>query len=302
MLYQLSYVYNKHGYDPKVGDLITSIPTFVVGSDSRVVYRRKNVIGRDNKARDSDDFEYTVNDGKDESLAGTVTLVSATTRKLVSSEFRFNDEGWTVVGNAQSSVRHEATRRGDMNHYIYSVDDLIDVDSNKNDRHLWKFLLPIKFTGWYGSWYGGKFEFILSSFGGDYSGVKDHWIDDQFHPLNLVEIHCESCDLFKGVTIAYPLSKTHFDGDTTRYSLTMTESSGWLKDPQNTLFEWEVPSRCSFIEVLSGITSVKILGDFTNWYESVGIDDVRWISAQSKERYQLPLCAQESPDCRKCSC
>ncbi|EED95971.1 predicted protein [Thalassiosira pseudonana CCMP1335] len=62
VLYQLSYVYNKHGYDPKVGDLITSIPTFVVGSDSRVVYRRKNVIGRDNKARDSDDFEYTVND------------------------------------------------------------------------------------------------------------------------------------------------------------------------------------------------------------------------------------------------
>jgi len=311
VLFQLSHVFNTHGYDPKAGSLITTVPTVISGKDSRVVYRRQKFdhgayqIGSESyKKRDADEFEYTVNDGIDEeSLAGTVTLVSDQTRQLVSSDFRFMDEDWKTMGNTQSNVRHEATRRGEMSNYIYAVDDLIDVDGDKNDRQLWKFVLPEKYTGWYGVWYGGTFEFTLSSFSGDYSGVNDHWVDDKYHPLNLVEIYCESCDLFKGATIAFPLSKAQkFNGKTTNYSLRMTESTGWVKDPQNTLFEWSAPTRCSFIEVLSGITSVKILGDFTNWYESVSIDNVRWAAAPSKGRYQLPVCAQDTPNCRKCSC
>ena len=176
---------------------------------------------------------------------------------------------------------------------------MIDVDADKNDRKLWKFVLPEKFTGWYGAWYGGTFEFTLSSFSGDYSGANDHWVEDKFHPLNLVEIYCESCDLYKGVTIAYPLSTgPKFTGSTTHYALQMTETSGWVKDPQNTLYEWSVPSRCSLIEVLSRITSVRILGDFTNWYEGISIDNVRYVAAPAKGRYQIPVCTQDS----KCSC
>ncbi|KAL7534559.1 hypothetical protein ACHAXR_005951 [Thalassiosira sp. AJA248-18] len=309
-LFQLSHVFDKHGYDPKAGSPITSVPTIISGKDSRVVYRRPKFdyrihqIGSESwKERDAVQFEYTVNDGnEEESQAGTVTFVSDTTRQLVSSDFRFMDEGWKTVGNTKSNVRHEATRRGEMNNYIYAVDDLIDVDAEKNDRQLWKFLLPEKYTGWYGAWYGGTFEFTLSSFSGDYSGVNDHWVGDKHHPLNLVEIYCESCDLFKGATIAFPLSAQTFDGQTTQYSMTMTESAGWVKDPQNTLYEWTAPTRCSFIEVLSGISNVTILGDFTNWYESVSIDNVRWVAAPSKGRYQIPLCAQDTPNCRKCSC
>ena len=315
VLYQLSHVFNNHGYDPKTGTPITTVPTLITGKDSRLVYRRPSFdysahhIGSDSyKQRDADEFEYTVNDGKGNNKAGDsqpgkVTLVSDTTRQLVSSEFRFMDEGWSTVGNKRSHVNHEPTRRGEMSQYIYAVDDLIDVDAKRNDRQIWKFLLPEKYTGWYGSGYGGTFEFSLSSFSGDYSGENSHWVDDKFHPLNLVEIYCQSCDFFKGTTIAYPLSKTQgFTGITAKYSLNMTETAGWVKDPQNTLFEWTTPSKCSFIEVLSSITSVKILGDFTNWYESVSIDNVKWVAAPSKGRYQLPICAQDTPDCRKCSC
>lgn len=314
-LFQLSHVFDNHGYDPKSGSAITAVPAVVSGKESRVVYRRPNFdygahqIGSESytKKRDADEFEYTVNDGMDgveaESLAGTVTLVSDKNHQLVSSEFTFMDEGWKTVGNAQSNVRHEASRRGELNNYIYAVDDLIDVDGDKNDRKLWHFILPEKYVGWFGAWYMGTFEFTLSSFSGDYSGKNDHWVDDKYHPLNLVEIYCESCDLFKGTTIAFPLYKAQkFDGQTTNYSLIMAESSGWVKDPQNTLYEWAAPTRCSFIEVLSGITSVKILGDFTNWYESVSIDNVRWVAAPSKGRYQIPVCAQDTPNSRKCSC
>ncbi|KAL7551786.1 hypothetical protein ACHAWF_014978 [Thalassiosira exigua] len=304
-LFQLTQVFDEHGYDPKAGAPIDSVPALVAGRDSRVVYRRDGFDnGLDETARDADSFEYTVNDGvEEESLAGTVSLVSDATSALVSSDFRFSDEGWSTVGNAAPGVHYEATRRGDMNHYIYAVDDLIDVDGDKNDRKIWKFALPEKFSGWYGAWYGGTFSFALSSFSGDYSGVNDHWVGDRHRPLNLVEIYCESCDLFKGVTIAFPLaSAPKFDRRTAKYALTMTESSGWVQDPQNTLYEWTAPTRCSFIEVLSGISSVRILGDFTNWYESVSIDDVRWASAPSKGRYQIPVCAQDTPNARKCSC
>ena len=121
-LFQLSRIFDTHGYDPKAGIPITDVPALVTGKDSRVVYRRGidwNQIGRQD-GRNADEFEYTVNDGindggTDNSLAGTITLVSDETRRLVSSEFRFDDEGWTTTGNAASSnkVRHEASQRGE---------------------------------------------------------------------------------------------------------------------------------------------------------------------------------------------
>ena len=309
-LFQVSQVFNVHGYDPKGGIPIITTPTIVTGRDSRVLYRRPGFEpcqnGGDNyNKRDADEFEYTVNDGSnEESLAGTVTIVSETARQLVSSEFRFTDESWKVEGNTPDSrVRHEELRRGEMSNFIYAADDIIDVDDEKNDHKLWRFVLPEKYTGWYGSLYGGTFEFTLSSYSGDFSGINDHWVNDKFHPLNLVEIYCGTCDLFKGVTIAFPLSKVQkFNGSTTNYSLVMLELSGWVKDPQNSLFEWTIPSRCSFIEVLSGITSVKILGDFTNWYESISVDNVRWRPAKARGRYQIPVCAQQTPNSRSCIC
>ena len=271
-LFQLSHVFDTHGYDPKAGAPIAAVPAVVAGGDARVVYRRRRHDPPGTAGRDADDFEYTVRDrGEEERAAGRVTLVSDRTRLLVSSDFRFDDEGWTTTGNAVAGVRHEASRRGEMNHYVFAVDDVIDLDADKNDRRAWKFVLPDKYRGWSGVWYGGTFEFTLSSFSGDFSGVNDHGTNDERRPLNLVEIYCASCDLFKGATIAFPLSEARkFDGRTTEYSLVMTEAAGWTKDPQNVLFEWMAPSRCSFIEVLSGISSVRILGDFTNWCVRLG--------------------------------
>eukprot|EP00804_Cyclotella_cryptica_P019140 CCRYP_017795-RA/>CCRYP_017795-RA protein AED:0.23 eAED:0.23 QI:15/1/1/1/0/0/4/835/128 len=39
-LYQLSQIFNVHGYDPKAGTPINTTPTKVTGKKSRVVYRR----------------------------------------------------------------------------------------------------------------------------------------------------------------------------------------------------------------------------------------------------------------------
>lgn len=43
---------------------------------------------------------------------------------------------------------------------------------------------------------------------------------------------------------------------------------------------WTVPSRCTFIQVLSSLSKLSILGDFTTWYESVGLDSVALVNTK----------------------
>ena len=65
-----------------------------------------------------------------------------------------------------------------------------------------------------------------------------------------------------------------FTGATASLSLSLHESSGWAKDPKNTLLQWLPPTQCEMAEVLQGLSAVKILGDRTKWYESLSLDNV----------------------------
>mmetsp|Transcript_52040 Transcript_52040/g.156164 ORF Transcript_52040/g.156164 Transcript_52040/m.156164 type:complete len:319 (+) Transcript_52040:1708-2664(+) len=296
-LHQLTHIFNTHGYDPKAGTQITTVPSQVTGTGSRLVYKRPAIDREQNGEWDR--FEYTVSDRDSESRAGTVTLVGPS-RSIVASDFRFSSENWTTLGNRKNGVSYEPTSRGIMNHYVYAADDILNIDAKRDDIDLWYFHLPSKFNGWHGIVYGGTLNFSLSSFSGDFS-------PDQINfggKMNLVEIHCAKCDYNRGVTVAFPLEKVSggFSGSTTTFSLDMKETSGWLKDPENVLLEWTVPSKCELIEVLSGIESIKILGDFTRWYETVSIDNVQFLSSKPAKRYHLPPCAQGTPDARKCTC
>ena len=147
--------------------------------------------------------------------------------------------------------------------------------------------------------YGGKIEFVLSSFGGDFSEE----FQNKGRKLNLVEITCDRCNVNRGQRIGFPLDNAGgFDGNAKTFSLGLTETSGWIMDPKSTLLSWTPISKCAFIEVLSTISSIRILGDFTSWYESVSIDNVRLVAAKPKERKHLPLCAQKTADGRRCDC
>ena len=139
---------------------------------------------------------------------------------------------------------YESSSRGLLNHYIRGSDDTIQAQS------LWFFEAPLAFHGHHGIAYGGSLNFVMSSFHGDFSVEKlNTGIGSS--SLHLVEIFCASCDVNKGVTIAFPLAKTKaFTGATTSYSLSLRETAGWVKDPKNSLVTWSTPSRCDFIEVL----------------------------------------------------
>ena len=61
------------------------------------------------------------------------------------------------------------------------------------------------------------------------------------------------------------------------------------KDPKNSLFAWPQPSQCDMIEVLSGLSGLRILGDLTDWYESIALDAVS-LKAPASGRSEVPTC------------
>lgn len=296
-LYQLSKVFSDYGYEPKQGAALPG-GVEVSGSKNRVYYKRpvadKAPVGA------WGEFTYTVSDKSATSKPGMVTLVP-TSGILVGSNFARNAEGWTITGNKAASVpvSYESSSRGLLNHYIYGTDDTIHTHLTAgDDTSLWYFQAPSSFLGHHGIAYGGSFDFVLSSFHGDFSADKLN-TGVGSADLHLVVLHCAKCDTNRGVTIAFPLKKAKaFTGTTAAYSLSLKEGAGWVKSPKNSLTPWQPPTKCEFIELLSGLTSVKILGDFTTWYESVALDSVHLKNTKA----QIPICAQGTPDASTCTC
>jgi hypothetical protein len=244
-----------------------------------------------------DEFTYTVSDGSASSDAGIVTLVGSN-GILEGSDFSGDDESWLIVDNKQtsSSATYEASSRGIMNHYVYGTDDNLHIDSSTgDDQKLWKFEAPSGFLGHHGAAYGGELHFSMSSFSGDFSSSN---LNSDAH---LVELVCDQCDVNAGITLAFPLASTDqgtFDGSATEFVISLEESAGWLLDSKNTLVDWEAPTQCEIIEVLSGLSAVRILGDFTRWYESVSLDSVSFQNSQAS----VPICATWVTDASTCTC
>lgn len=299
-LKQLSAVFSDYGYEPKAGSAVVSGAT-VTGSANRVVYARPaNDVAT---AGAWANFTYTVADvfGK-RSAAGTVTLAPPS-GVLVASHFTQGDDGWRVAGNAGTSgalsaVSWEPSSRGaHLNRYVHATDATVNVDATGDDATRWYFAAPAAFLGNRGIAYGGALEFALAAFAGEFGAA------DRNAGAHIVELECATCDTNAGVTLAFPLAATAggFNGAPTAFSLALTETSGWLQDPKNTLVtSWAAPSRCTFIEVLSGLTAVRILGDVSRWYESVALDGVQLV--QRAGRSLIPICAQHTPDASVCTC
>lgn len=283
-LYQLSNIYSKYGYDPVAGVEIAAPGTRVTGSRNRVVYKRPP---SDVEAYGAwDTFKYTVHDGSATSQEGTIWLLPPS-RIVVGSDFTRSSEEWTITGDTASNtaVTYEATSRGSMNRFIHGTDGLIQIDATSDscDQSRWSFSAPAAFLGHQGVAYGGALSFSLSSFSGDFSPEK------AAPGLHLVEMECATCEKNAGVTLAFPASAAAaFTGTTAAYRVPLTETGGWLKDPENTLAAWEVPSKCLMMEVLAGLSALRIAGDFTCWYETVALDNV----ALSAPASQLPLCSR----------
>lgn len=233
---------------------------------------------------------------------------------IVGSNFLLSNEGWTIVGNKALSMpaKHEPYSRGlAINQYVLGSEDKINVGSQGGeDNSLWYFRAPPTFLGNQGIAYGGQLKFTLASFSGDFNALNTHVCSSSDSQLigfqaALVRLDCSSCKgpVGKGITLIYPLSAaieaSPFSREGTTFTLSLTENSGWLKDPQNVLKKWTVPTRCDLLQVLSRLSSIDILGDWTSWYETMALDNVQILNTNSGK---IPVCAMNRDDASICTC
>merc|ERR1719473_939618 len=194
------------------------------------------------------------------------------------------------------STTYEPFSRGALlNHYVIGMDDKINVaDSMSEDKSLWYFQAPSTFLGNHGITYGGYVSFTLASLSGDFEKINSN--------AAVIQLDCNDCigPVGKGITLHYPMSalSSTFDGSVQKFDILLHENSGWLKDPQNTLLAWNPPTQCDIIQVLSRLSSFRILGDWTRWYETIALDDVSFHNTKS----QLPICSMIFPDASICTC
>ena len=97
----------------------------------------------------------------------------------------------------------------------------------------------------------------------------------------MIELECKDCvgPINPGIKIVFPIKKSStglkFSGHVSNFIISLSEDSGWVKDPQNSLKSWLPPTKCDFIQVLSRLSSLRILGDWTTREEAIAIDDVK---------------------------
>ena len=305
-LWQLSQVFSTHGYEPKTGHdgKITAPGTVVTGSGHRLVYKPEKTNQPPNGAWDR--FEYTVHDGSLVSGKGIVALTGSD-KALVLSDFMTDGEGWVVTDNGMGGVgvHHEQSSRGqDLNYFIYSMEDEQNIDANGNDRNVWYFEAPAKFLGNMVHAYGGSLDFTNAAFSGDFGAGNRNFQSfvegkDGEVPVNLVVLECATCDQHNGVQLAWRADGT-FDGQVKKFSLSLLETAGWLQNPKNDLEAWGAPTKCTFIEVLAGLSRIRILGDHTRWHESLGMDNVALTHGGNrvgKPKNLKCYCANPGTDC-----
>lgn len=297
-VYQLSQVFSDYGYLPIQGETLTGKAT-VTGSQNRIYYMRPSPDKEVNNEWDT--FFFTALDGPNESSMGIVKFVppSGTIR---GSDFFIDNEGWQIVGNKNqiSPANYERfTRGGEFSNYIFGSDDTINKNLSGGDDSLWYFVAPNKFHGNFGLAYLGFLSFSLTAFAGDITTNNGGQV-----PVVILE--CSECmgPIRVGQRLIMPLSaldsKYIKDKSSPIKSFTfmLSETSGWLKDSQNSLHPWAPVTKCDMIQVLSRLSGIRILGDWTPWYETIALDNIRIHNTKG----QLPMCSMVKTDASICSC
>ena len=145
-LYQLSQPFSAYGYAPKAGATVSSANTIVTGSGNRIVYSPPR--NRKEPAASWGTFEYQCTDTSNtqSTKAGVVSLL-APGNKLVHTSYTFGSDAWAVTANGAGGVgiSHSRSSRGLLNHYVFSKDDEINVNSAGDDMKLWYFVAPPAF-------------------------------------------------------------------------------------------------------------------------------------------------------------
>lgn len=279
-LSQLSHVYSNYGYEPKNGYSISN-NTRVNDHKGRVYYEKGKQL-----FNNKDVFSYYAVNRKTQCVSkrGEITIVSSN-GIITKSDFLIDNENWLIIGNKKEMDSiFSKTTIGTISYYIYGNDNLINTSNMINgiqkDKSLWYFQAPNKFLGNIAVAYGGNIEFDIVSFSGDFSKKTS---ENNY----AVILECDSCNKKLGIPISNVKGLSEFMGNYSHISISLLENTGWLEEDKSIGLLREVVNKCDIIFILSNISAIQILGDWTLWYETVAIDNV---VIRNEKSIKLPIC------------
>lgn len=304
-LYETSQNYRTYGTDPKYAPTPIQehqLPFQISDALFRVVYVPPfDVFPPEGRWAA---FTYQVQ----EPIAGEISEVgqvalNSPANHVASSSFIGGIDAWSISGNIHSATpMWQAFGWGLLNRYIYSTDEVQYIDfETGSDKSKWYFEAP---AGKYylpeaASAYGGTLQFTVSSTYGDFSHLNS--------PLDWITLECASCNSGRGMRIVrFADNGLQWDGSERVVVAPLSANNFWRRDPMNTALPFTDATACEIAAVLQGLTTLKILGDFTQAGEGVAIDDVSVSSASSQPAFPLEcqqgcVCAHD-PRERRMSC
>lgn len=221
---------------------------------------------------------------------------------VASSSFDSADTslGWSVSGNLadidaiDGGLKHQALAMGALNRYVYGVDEVQFLDfASGLDRSKWYFEAAA--ADFHGekmrAAYGGTLKFTVRSLYGNFSELNA--------PLDWVTIECESCDSGQGARIVrFTDEVLRWDGSEKMVELRLLPVERWMRDPLNSALDFTFASECEIAAILSNVSRVAILGDFTRRGEGVALDDVIMYQASPAHQPTFPVDCQKGCPCR----
>lgn len=207
-------------------------------------------------------------------------------------------DGWSISGNladsdAQGGLRHQAFVWGGLSYYVYGVDEVQYVDfATGLDRTRWYFeASPRAFNKpeLAGS-YGGLIRFTVRSLYGNFSQLNA--------PLDWVSLECQSCNSGLGLRIVrFTDEHLTWDGRERRVELRLSPMDKWQSDPLNAALNFTWATECEIAAVLTNMSRLRILGDWTRGGEGIAIDDVAILAADSANQPAYPVQCQQGCVC-----
>jgi len=233
-----------------------------------------------------------------------IVVITNPQRQIAGSDFSLvnSADGWTLSGQLEvvdgnmpsQGVRHQAVAWGGLNHYIYGVDEVQSLDfATGIDLAKWYFEASpeVFYRKELAAAYGGYLKFRFRSQYGNFYELND--------PLDWVTIECESCDSGQGARIIRFIDDTlRWIGNEVHMAFYLHENGRWSYDPLNSAAEFTYATQCQIAAILTNVSRIAILGDFTRGGEGIALDDVVIVAANASLQPTYPLSCQQGCVCR----
>lgn len=284
-MYELAPTYAQYGYEPKQGNRIEfasrSQPYRLQDARARLLY-----VPSPDQTQPTEGpwgvFKYVAHDGFEFGDAASVWL-HAPHKRVAASDFDAGSDNWTVINNGKAAalqpyggLKYQRLTWRDLMWYIVAAEDEVHSDPNTLDDHeKWAFVAPTKFSGQHTIAYGGHLRFNIAAFAGDFNELNSNVV--------AVRLFCANCTFNTGESFVVLQESVHFDfrGGAAYIDIPLHESA-WLRDPKSSIEEYEHITQCEMIEALAHMSGLQITADFTQKYESIGLDNVEMIAGPSK--------------------